>query len=1536
MFSSCNFFKDVFADGKLEELEKIEEIEKKPEITSLKLNKTKLSMKVGGMDLLDFSYTPSSANITPELSYDEKKLQVTMKGNSLVLNALEEGQSELTVSYEKYASTCIVSISGYEPTYEKIVEPYIYSNTTILQMSPGASEKVFCSLYGGDVSDINNYTWTVDDNSVCSIQPTGQYCIITAKSTGYTRVKITHSKCTYPYYMGVYVFDDFTKTTYITTNDNIQTLKNNDGDKSITVSLVNPKDVSSQGNFTWTLINENENEKIPVSIVSNGNKCVISPENNGICTIRVTHPEAIYPLDIVCRVITIIENVYIEPDKTIVTLSGLTEESITCELKNAKEGSYSIDDFSYSLENENVAKITASIGNQVFLKGIANGSTKLLIKHENAEYTREVLIISTNQLTDAIDTTNYITTTQNYIKTKVGNEPIAINVSLRGGSEGDENNFIWNVKHNPTSELSDVIKLETVNGNVSSSRAAIKTNVLGTAYITPLAEGTAVISVSHPDVIYPTEILVKVLGEEAILEEPLYLTGEGILKIVNGTEKNYTVGLRGNNKNPSDEQKIKWSEDDPRITVLGNDASATVKAPSVGTGNTISHINISHPKVDVPKTVLVLTADTEAELNKIKALYSDKLYYNIKVGESVNLFCEQVGFEDTESINEQGEIIYTPYDFSRFNWRIGDPSIISIDVSTYNPCQVNVTALKAGTTKLTGSIDGYYCDFTITVYPENVINIEPDIYFTTTQNVIYLPDENTNKDVYINAINLNYNKLSEIEWISENEEICSVSGTGTSGHITAKKIGETIIKVSHPDSQNVLKIYVRVGNQYVMDTIDSENYITTSQNYIKTKVGADPVPLQVKLITNTYGDENNLTWNVKQNPSNGSKDVIKLETTNGNVKASRSLNVSGNAYITPLSEGTATITVTHPDVLYPTEILVKVLGKDAVLEESDIYFTTTQNVIYLPDVYSNKNITINAINLNGSKLPEIQWECENEEICSVSGNGTSGHITAKKIGETVIKVSHPDSQNVLKIYVRVGNQYISKDLNPIIYISSQDVMTMLRDDSAQKLQATLINNVDNLPNQFSFSSSNESVARITAQSMTGIAYISPVSSGQAEITITNTITDISKKVLILVGNSKEELASFTYLSTDTNVVTIGEGNSRNINVTIKNSTDIILNGFIWSSSDYSIVDVIPTGSSAVLKANKAGVARVTVSNDNCKYPLDIIVQVVDPITASANPYIQLSASVMVLNIGDNYSNILADLIGGSEADFSDFIWETNDSSVCTIYGQNQVGKVKAVGQGQTYVTVKHPKAFYSAQVLIVAEEKKKSDCYISVPSSIVTMKPTDGTQTITASLINGTSTDKYNFTWSLDVYDVIDFQYSANVCTITPKQTGTTTITISHPKAEYDKQVIVTVTEYTTFAFPESSYSITQGDVKFLNMQVPTTSVKTHIEYKVANENICSVTGTKAVVQITGIASGTTTVKARLIATATGIEQASSEMMIYVKEKATNAAYITSPSTIYTVAKGKSQTLSASISGSDVTTQDQYKLKWTTSDSDIM
>ena len=61
---------------------------------------------------------------------------------------------------------------------------------------------------------------------------------------------------------------------------------------------------------------------------------------------------------------------------------------------------------------------------------------------------------------------------------------------------------------------------------------------------------------SHPKIVYTTEILVKVLNKDAILEEPLYFTGNGLVRVLNGNETEYSVGLNGKNKSSSDEQNI--------------------------------------------------------------------------------------------------------------------------------------------------------------------------------------------------------------------------------------------------------------------------------------------------------------------------------------------------------------------------------------------------------------------------------------------------------------------------------------------------------------------------------------------------------------------------------------------------------------------------------------------------------------------------------------------------------------------------------------------------------------------------------------------------------------------------------------------------------------------------------------------------------------------------------------------------------------------------------------------------------------------
>ena len=1308
LLPSCSFFTSL-EDGGSSSIS----------ITSISMGKSTLETQIGSMEYISVSVKPTSSQKDLKLnwSYDSSIIECdTSSSWGVTVKGLAEGQTTLRCSYGGYDAACLVTVSGYSETFETTTEPYIYSNYSILQTSPGVSEKVFVSLYGGDASDIDGYSWTIDNSSVATIQPTGQYCVITAKDAGYARIKITHSKAAYPYYMGIYVFEDATKIGYITTSSNIVTMNMEDDDKSISVSLVNGKDTSLDSQFTWEIVNDDGSET-PVGLSWNGNNAVISPKTSGSCTLRVTHPDAAYPLDILCRVISVVKNVYIQPDNTVVTLSGTTEQTVTSELVNIERSEYNIDGFTYALDDYSVAEIVSSVGNQVTLRGSANGSCKLIISHEKSAYSREVLLIVNGQLKDAVDASCYVTTSQNYIRTKVGESGQTINISLKGGEDGDEANFTWSV----TSTASDgssakVINLETATGSVfhTSARAAAPTYSYGSAFMEPLCEGTAVITITHPKILYPTEILVKVLSKDAVLEEPLYFSGSGLVKILNGDSQEYEVTLKGDSKTSSDDSDIKWDCDTDYLTVSANGNIAEITAPALETGSTMSYITISHPKASADKTVLVMTADDMDTLNSMKALYSDKTYYNIENGSTATCYVSTAGFEDD-------------YDFSSMSWLIKDPSVISIEKSSFNPLACKITGLKSGSTTLTASIAGTSCEFSITVYPKGAVSVEPEVYFTTNKNVI------------------------------------SLSGAGVS----------------------------------------------------------------------------------------------------------------------------ATASVT-------------------------------------------------AVNLSSSEYSNIVWQSSDENVATVIGNGTSATINAVSEGDAVITVTHKDSQNTLKIYVRVGSEYVINDSDPVVYISANDVMTFLKDGESQRLQAVLVNYDGTDTSGFSFNIDDTSVAEITAQTTNGIAYIKPGGSDQAQITITHTQTSISKKVLVVVGNSEEELAGYVYLTTSNNVVAVGEGSTKSVSVTVKNASSTVVDGYTWLSSNPSVVDVTSAGSTAVLTGNGIGTALITVTNKACQYSLTIIAQCVDPVAASANPYIQLSSSVLTMNVSSNYTSITADLVGGSSDDYANFVWSSNDSSICAVYGQNEVGKIRAVKAGQTYVTVSHPKAAYSAQILVVCDEVTESECYITVPSSIITMKPTASAQTITATLVNGTQTDKYNFSWSLDVYDVIDFQYSANVCTITPKQTGTATITITHPKAAYNQQIIVNVQEYTDFAFPQTSSSITQGTVSFLNMEVPTTTVTTHVEYSVENSNICSIMGTKSVAQITGISAGTTTVTAKLVATSTGVVQSTSEMLVYVKEASTTAVYITSSSTIYTLNKGKSQTLSATLSGTGVTSSDQYNMKWTTNDTDII
>lgn len=1295
-------------------------------ISSLEfLRKTEV-LSVGEIKYISLAVNPSSAKnkITPTWQYDSSIIKLEVSNNNAVITGLKQGQTSVVASYDGHSAVCVVTVSGFSETH--VEEPYMYSDTSIIQMSPNTTEKFFVSLYGGTVADIDSYTWTIDNSSVATISPTGQYCQVNALSEGYARVKVTHSKATHPYYVGIYIFGDNTKATYISTDQNIVTLYKDAGEKPISVDLQNPVTENYKNQFQWSVI---DGDTASIEVLANDNNAVLTPVTAGQSTLRVTHPSASggYPLDIIVRVIEIVENVYIEPSDSIISILGEAEQTLSAKLIGLEENFQNPEDFSFQVVNPEVASSHA-VGNQIILNGLRNGSTKIIISHPKSEKNREVLIIVEGQKTDAVDTSQYITTTQNYVKTKVGASETAIHILFKGGIAGDEKDFSWDIIQSPKDGTNtDVIRLTTTDGSTASTysrsnRSVAQSYASGTAYIEPLKEGTATIILSHPKAYYDTEILVKVLDEKALLEEPLYFSGSGIVRFLNSEEITYEVVLNGD-KSSSDENDIAWATDNSQI-ILRSSASQGILS-SNATGETISRMSITHPKVESPKEVLVLTADTEDELSNMKAFYADKLYYSINKGSSVNLYVDTIGF------------------------------------STY--------------------------------------------------------DEETGESTEVD--------FSSIQWTTDNSSVATV-----------EKGDDSLIGIVTGITSGIAKI------------------------------------------TATYNNEASVTF---------------------------------------------TVTV------YPE-------GVDIGTVEKTVYFTTTDNVIVM-DTNASKRASISPIGMSPSDYSTITWKAENENIATVVANGSSATIRSLSEGETRITVSHPKSENTLILYVRVGSRYVDVT-EPVVYISSStEVVTMAKNSPPFQLDSVLVNGENIVVSDFSFSIDDTAIAEIHAQYATGRCFIRPIKAGIAELTITHPAATVDKKVLVIVGNTEEELSGFKYLSTSQNVVTVAEGSTRTVSVSVQNSDNVILDGYSWNSEDLQVAGITATtAATAVITGNKIGTTRISVRNDGCAYPLDIIVQVVDPIAVAARPYLQVNTSVLTLDVSTSWTTVVAELIGGKEADKNDIQWESSDSSVLQVLGQNGVGKVRALTEGNAYVTVSHSKAPYNTQILVIASVALETNAVISVSENIVNMKPNGEIKQITASLINGNSTDKYNFKWSLDVYDVVDLDYTANTASITPKQQGQVTLTISHPKAAYDQQIIIKVSEYTSFGFGTSNKTLAEGKSTFISMQVPSTSVKTHVQYSSDSPLVAVAQGTSAVCQITALSEGTTVVRAKLIATNTNIVQAEAEMLMSVEKGNSSLVYISAPSTIITLEKGNNRTLSVTLTGSGIIPTDQYNLQWKSTDPSIV
>jgi hypothetical protein len=1279
-------------------------------ITAIALNKRNLTLGVGASDYLVLTVTPHSLQQSAKVTWDYDSSIVSIHPDTYgaVVTGVKAGDTYLKANVAGISSTCVIAVQGIEGEY--VGPPYIYSNYSVLEMLPGTVQTISASLYGGQPYDLEDFSWTASDPSIADISYTRNNCIVTAGRAGASRIVASHPKSPYPYSFIVHCRSDEFAEPYLTTDANIIIINKTAGaTRNLSASVINAARQIRPSAFTWEAVAPPSGPPV-VGVAGNGQNAVVTALNNGVGQIRVSYEDCQWPLEILVRVTTAVQNVYVKTSASTLEITGGGAHTLTASLEGYA-GRANPDDFTWEVpDGAHSFMDWQAAGDVLYVAGKLNGHVKIRVRHALSDYAGSVLIIFREQAASAVDASMFITTSSNYVQTKVGAEPTAVQITLSGGVPGDEQNLVWSIDGGANN---DVIRIETNTGQTKARVAG--SFAYGNLYITPRAVGAVTVSVSHPKILYQTEILVRVYSANAQLTEPAFIVCDSnLVKILNGQSATVSASLQGNAQ-PGDQNGVSWRSDNPSVISASPPMGPISVFQARGSGNNQTYVAASHSKAQSDKRILVLSADTQEALDEMKGFYSDNTYYRINAGSSASLKLEPFGL--------------TSSDVNNIQWETDDPSVAAVMKTPGDYLTATVIGAAPGNAVITASLAGSQpAKFYIAVLPEgeSLGTILPQ-YLTTANNSVLLSGPGQQANVRVTGVNIDAYRMASTSWISGDIQIASVAGSADSAVITANAVGRTKVNVSNPSSSNSLALDVKVGALYEWE--DSFGvYVTTEQD---------------------------------------------------------------------------------------SYVLVK-----------------------------GESVTIGAALANSTQTTGFGW--------SVTKGSNLVDITG---------------------------------------------------------------------------------------SWSGSCFVEAKEAGVAEITISNSLALGEKQIFVIIANTPDELGQFAYLTTKQNVVTIGKNNNTTVVTAVMGSPIPVLSGYHWQSNNGGVADVVSSGQTAVVYGKNIGTAKITVTNDSCPYPLEIIVNVVDPITAANNPYV-MSPNIITLTIGDGASTVAAQLIGGLPSDTTGFTWQIADPSIASLYPSNDVAQIKALREGVTQIVVSHSKANgVDRTILVICEPRLAADCYITTTESIIRMSPSDQTRIITAALVNGAPNDAYNFKWWADSYDCININSTGASASVSPIAAGMTTVHISHPKAQYEKDVIVYVSQYSELAFSRTSLSIPAGTQTFVNMEVPVSGVSTRLSYTAAlpgggsASHVVSASGTNAVCIVNALGVGTAVITAELIAVNSGAVQGSAELLVNVAPSAVPPTYINyTGGNIITLEKGVTKTLSAALAGQGATEQDSMTLQWKSSD----
>lgn len=354
-------------------------------------------------------------------------------------------------------------------------------------------------------------------------------------------------------------------------------------------------------------------------------------------------------------------------------------------------------------------------------------------------------------------------------------------------------------------------------------------------------------------------------------------------------------------------------------------------------------------------------------------------------------------------------------------------------------------------------------------------------------------------------------------------------------------------------------------------------------------------------------------------------------------------------------------------------------------------------------------------------------------------------------------------------------------------------------------------------------------------------------------------------VLCITSCRQEETTSkpaIEKLEFKENVKEIKTGERVKIELTISPKEARTSDTVKYSVSTKDVVEIDETNSSndgVVIKAVKTGNTVVTAKAGGVVEYCQIKVSGRED---DSIPYIVLTDNVLEIRLGHK-KHIVASLQGGTPGDYSNFMFSGGKDSIATVDWANNTAVIEGISQGSTRVTVSHPKAQYSVDVVVFVTLENETAQYITSSENVIFMEPGQYDRNYSVSVIGSTpEKEHYCMYQVVEGVGVITVKGTGASCTIAAVKEGIAKIRVSNQMVEQYFEFIVIVRKTDDVSYVSTDSSLYFIGAQQVGLQAYLNGIfiegfEDNFTYTISDTNIIEVTQYKNTFFVKGLTNGT-------------------------------------------------------------------------------